>query len=158
MMNTFNRLFGAGPGGVLAGAALFMLFRYLRDMLDIPEIVTGLFLPRLVVFIVAAAISAVLIIWGFASLNPRVRGKVLIKEGALKYFRHPLYAAFLTFFNFGLAVLLNNWAFVSWAVILHAAGHLLVRGEERVLKETFPGEYEDYCNKTGRFIPRLIGS
>jgi protein-S-isoprenylcysteine O-methyltransferase Ste14 len=73
-----------------------------------------------------------------------------------KYVRHPLYAAFLDFFDFGLAVLLNNWIYIIWAVLLHPVWHLLINKEEEDLKKIFPGEYEEYCKNTGRFIPRII--
>ena len=72
-----------------------------------------------------------LLAWSVRSLPPADRGQRLVVEEAFRYFRHPLYAAFLTFFNFGLAVLLNSWLYVVWAVVLHPLWHLNVRGEER---------------------------
>jgi protein-S-isoprenylcysteine O-methyltransferase Ste14 len=65
-----------------------------------------------------------------------------------------LYAAFLTFFNFGLAVLLNSWLYVAWALVLHPLWHLNIRGEEALMKEQFPSAYDDYRVRTGRFVPR----
>jgi len=154
-MNNFNRIFGSGPIGLLISLALLLLSFYLKDLLDTPKIFINQDIIRQSIFGLITIISIAVIIWSLVSLNPKLRGKTLIKTGALKYFRHPLYAAFLSFFNFGLAILLNNWIFIIWAIILHPIWHWLVKGEEKALKTTFPNEYEEYCKKTGRFFPKL---
>lgn len=155
-MNTFNRLFGSGPIGLLISVILFFFALYLKELLSIPKIFINYYLLRLSIFIILTIISIIIIVWSLVSLNPKSRGKTLITTGALKYFRHPLYAAFLTFFNFGLAVLLNNWIFIIWGFLLHPIWHLLIVKEEKDLKFIFPNEYEEYCKITGRFFPKFI--
>lgn len=155
-MNNFNRIFGVGFKGLLISLILMVLAFYLKNLLGIPKIFIVQKFLQLLIFILLTTICIIIIIWSIISLNPNLRGKTLITTGAFKYFRHPLYAAFLTFFNFGLAVLLNNWIFIIWAIFLHPIWHLLVLEEERVLKNTFPGDYERYCKNTGRFFPKLI--
>jgi protein-S-isoprenylcysteine O-methyltransferase Ste14 len=155
-MNNFNRIFGAGPKGLLISLVLLYLSFYLKDLLNIPKIFADQVLIRQSIFGFLTIISIAIIIWSLVSLNTKLRGKTLVTTGALKYFRHPLYAAFLSFFNFGLAILLNNWIFIIWAIILHPIWHWLVKGEEKALKTIFPNEYEKYCKKTGRFFPKLI--
>jgi protein-S-isoprenylcysteine O-methyltransferase Ste14 len=155
-MNNFDRIFGSGPKGLLISLILLFLSFYLKNLFNIPKIFVDQDFMRLLIFAFLTAVSIVIIIWSFISLNPKLRGKTLITTGALKYFRHPLYAAFLTFFNFGLAILLNNWIFVIWAIILHPIWHLLVAKEEKALKITFANDYEEYCKNTGRFFPRLF--
>jgi len=154
-MNDFNRIFGSGPIGLLISITLLIISFYLKDLFNIPQILDNQNLISVSIFVILAIVSVSIIIWSLVSLNPRLRGKVLITTGALKYFRHPLYAAFLTFFNFGLAFLLNNWIFIIWAFLLHPVWHLLVIKEENDLKITFPDEYEKYCKNTGRFVPRF---
>ncbi len=154
-MSNFSRIFGSGPIGLLISVLLLVLAFYLKELWDIPKIFIDHYLVRLSIFISLTIISIIIIVWSLVSLNPKLRGRTLITTGALKYFRHPLYAAFLTFFNFGLAVLLNNWVFIVWAFLLHPIWHLLVIKEERDLKNIFPNEYEQYCENTGRFIPRF---
>lgn len=155
-MNNFNRIFGSGPLGLLISLALLYLAFFLKDILNTPEIfLNNEFIP-LIIFILLTAISIDIIVWSLISLNPKLRGKTLITTGALKYFRHPLYAAFLSFFNFGLAIYLNNWIFILWAIILHPIWHILVIGEEKMLKNIFPNDYEKYCLNTGRFFPKII--
>ncbi len=155
-MNNFNRIFGSGPLGLFISLALLFLAFYLKNLLNIPNIFIDQEFIRISIFIFLTIVSILIIIWSVISLNPKLRGKTLITTGALKYFRHPLYAAFLTFFNFGLAILLNNWIFIIWAVLLHPIWHLLVIEEEKILKITFPDDYEEYCKNTGRFFPKLI--
>ncbi len=155
-LNAFFKIFGSGPKGLLTSVVLFFIALYLKDALHIPEIFIDREAIRLSIFAALTIISIIIIIWSIMSLNPKLRGKTLITTGAFRYFRHPLYAAFLTFFNFGLAVFLNNWIYVLWALALHPVWHFLVREEEKMLEGIFPRDYEEYCMKTGRFFPRLI--
>jgi protein-S-isoprenylcysteine O-methyltransferase Ste14 len=155
-LNNFSRIFGSGPLGLFISLALLYLAFYLKDILNTPNIYGDSEFIPLIIFVLLTAVSIVIIIWSLISLNPKLRGKTLITTGALKYFRHPLYAAFLTFFNFGLAILLNNWIFIIWAIVLHPIWHLLVIGEEKLLKNIFPNDYERYCKNTGRFFPKFF--
>lgn len=154
-MKNFIRLFGSGPVGLAASVALFLASHYLKNSLGFPDIFSDRSSARLSIFAAITCISIVLVIWSLLSLKPEQRGKVLITTGPFRYFRHPLYAAFLSFFNFGLAILLNNWIYVLWALFLHPVWHFLVRDEEKMLEGVFPRDYKEYCEKTGRFFPRL---
>jgi len=153
-MNSYQRIFGAGPRGLLASLVLLALARGLEPVLDTPEITSSVTVRR-VVFSLAATGSLFLIVWSVASLPGPERGRRLVTAGAFRYFRHPLYAAFLSCFNFGLAVLLNRWIYVAWAVVVHVMWHWNVVSEERLMMREFPGAYQDYCRRTGRFVPRL---
>ena len=155
-MTIFKRMFGIGFKGLIISLILLYFAFYLKDLINIPKIFIDQKFLRLLLFALLTIIGIIIIIWSIISLNPKLRGKTLITGGAFKYFRHPLYAAFLTFFNFGLAILLNNWMFITWAILLHPIWHLLIIEEEKVLKKKFPIEYERYCKNTGKFFPRLI--
>ncbi len=155
-MNSYKRLFGSGPICLLTGFILFFIAYYLKIVFHAPQIFIDQKILRLAIFTILTSITIIISIWIFTSLSLESRGRTLITTGAFKYFRHPLYAAFITFFSFGSAILLNNWIFILWAFLLHFIGHLLVAREEKMLKEIFPNDYEDYCKNTGRFIPRLI--
>jgi len=87
--------------------------------------------------------------------SPKPRDRKLVTLGAYKYFRHPLYAAFLSCFNFGLAVFLNNWIYVVWAVMLHGVWHWNIGSEEKLMCREFPKEYMEYSKKTGRYVPKI---
>ena len=83
------------------------------------------------------------------------RGNKLSTRGAFKYVRHPLYAAFLSIFDFGLAVYLNSYVYIAWAILLHPVWHYVIRYEERLMVNIFGQVYVDYQARTGRFFPRL---
>jgi protein-S-isoprenylcysteine O-methyltransferase Ste14 len=100
-------------------------------------------------------ITIILIAWSVNSLKLKDRGKILITTGIFKYLRHPLYASFLSVFNFGLAILMNNWIYIIWVISLFPMWNLLIIKEEKTLEQIFPNDYEEYCKKTGRFIPKF---
>lgn len=107
------------------------------------------------VFGLSLVAALFLVIWSLRSLPLVSRGHELVTKGAYRYIRHPLYASFLSCFNFGLAVLLNNWIYIIWAILVHAVWHWNIDSEEKLMKKMFPKEYAEYCKVTGRFIPRL---
>ena len=155
-MKDFKRIFGAGPLGMLISLLLLLAAIKLEKPLALPAIVSS---PSALYYIVIAALGISglsLIVWSFLSLKPQNRGKTLITQGALRHFRHPLYAAFLTFINFSVALYLNNYIFLIWALLLHPLWHLIIKTEENMLIVLFGAEYTDYCKHTGRFVPRFL--
>ncbi len=153
-MNTYERIFGAGPRGLVISLALLALAWQLESAAGLP-IITASYLARWVVFVLSVVGAVFVIVWSLLSLPPATRGKELVTNGVYRYVRHPLYAAFLSGLNFGLAVLLNNWIYIIWAVLLHGVWHWNIESEEKLMRREFPSEYEEYCQITGRFIPRI---
>lgn len=153
-MNTYDRLFGAGPRGLAISLGLLIVAWRLEPVVGLPAIVAGAVL-RWAVFGVGVLGAAALAAWSFKSLPPADRGAKLVTTGAYRYLRHPLYATLLSSFDFGLAILLNNWIYLIWAVGLHGVWHWNIRKEEALMLQAFPDQYPAYCQKTGRFVPRL---
>lgn len=153
-MTRFERLFGAGPRGLAISAVLFLPAWRLEPVLGLPRIIDSVPV-RWVVFALSVVGAMGLAAWGLRSLRPGRRGVDLVTCGAYRYVRHPVYASLLSSFNFGLAVLLNNWIYVVWALALHGVWHWNMRSEEKLMARQFPKRYEDYCKTTGRFVPRL---
>jgi protein-S-isoprenylcysteine O-methyltransferase Ste14 len=96
-----------------------------------------------------------LVVWSLRSLPPSARGRQLCTQGAFRYVRHPLYAAFLSHFNFALALFLGHPIYLLWAIALHPIWHVLMRSEERLMLRDFGEPYREYAARTGRFIPRF---
>jgi protein-S-isoprenylcysteine O-methyltransferase Ste14 len=153
-MNTYERIFGAGPRGLLISLALLALAWQLEAAVGLPNI-TASHMARWVVFGLTVAGAICVVLWSVKSLPPAARGKELVTTGPYRYLRHPVYAAFLSCLNFGLAVLLNNWIYIIWAVLLHGVWHWNVRTEEELMSRAFPKAYPEYCKLTGRFVPRI---
>ena len=79
----------------------------------------------------------------------------LCTTGPFRWFRHPMYAAWITLVSLGVALYFNSWILLIWVVSLHPVWHRLIIGEERVMADHFPDTYHAYAKRTGRFVPRL---
>lgn len=154
-MNEYQRVFGTGPRGLAISLALGGLAYLVAPVAPLPPAVTG-DAVRGGVLAVAVILAGALGFWGVRFLPPSGRGCTLVTAGAYRFFRHPLYASLLTFFNFGLAVWLGDWIFVAWAVLLHPIWHWNVRAEERLMRDRFGEAYDAYAASTGRFFPRIF--
>jgi protein-S-isoprenylcysteine O-methyltransferase Ste14 len=150
----FAKIFGSGPVGLAGSLILLVAASWLNKQIDPPPISDNQ-LVRSSIFIGSIVATVALVVWSLKSLPAHDRGNRLCDEGAFKYVRHPLYAAFLSVFNFGLAIYLNSYIFVLWAVLLHPLWHWAVRYEERLMIEIFKHEYAEYQKRTGRFFPKL---
>jgi protein-S-isoprenylcysteine O-methyltransferase Ste14 len=80
---------------------------------------------------------------------------VLVKRGAYKYIRHPLYGSLLLF---GWGVFFKNPSLLSITLVLAASAFLVAtaRVEEAENLQKFGAEYAAYMETTKMFIPFLI--
>ncbi|MEM8997381.1 MAG: isoprenylcysteine carboxylmethyltransferase family protein [Acidobacteriota bacterium] len=149
----YRRLFGSGPPGILATLVLFAVAKVAADRVPNGEIhgSSAVSLAAAVTFGLAALALAIA---STTSLPPDQRGRGVCRTGAYRWFRHPLYASFLLG-TLGLALYLDHWIYLAWAVLLHPIWHVLVRHEEGLMLETFGQPYADYARVTGRFVPRF---
>ena len=150
-----RKTFGMGPLGAMISLGLFFVFLWLEKKLGLSRIsgdpgqlrwIGGMF--------IAAGLG--LHLWSFLTLRNWWRGDALCTGGPFQYFRHPMYAAWITFAAPGLALWLNSYALLVWAVLLHPLWHTLVGREENLMIGLFGQNYSSYAAKTGRFIPRLF--
>jgi protein-S-isoprenylcysteine O-methyltransferase Ste14 len=149
-----RRFFGSGPLGVVIGLPLLGLAYLLGRALGTPSISPNQDLLNLL--FVASLVAAIGIIAGSVRALPAAkRARILCTSGPFRFVRHPLYAAFVSLANFGLALYLNNSVYLIWAVVMHPVMHRVVRSEERTMMELFGEEYREYASRTGRFFPRI---
>jgi protein-S-isoprenylcysteine O-methyltransferase Ste14 len=150
----FNKL-RSGRLGLIVSLILFALAALLERKINLPQIFSN-HLISISLTIFFAAVFIIIFLWSIKSLPRKELDNTLCTKGAYKYFRHPIYAAFLSAFNIGLAFLLNNYIYLIWAILLHPIWHLIINQEEKLLIEIFGNDYINYQNSTGRFIPKII--
>jgi protein-S-isoprenylcysteine O-methyltransferase Ste14 len=80
----------------------------------------------------------------------------LITHGPYRWVRHPMYTT-LVLMGLGWLLLTANW-FVGGPLVIGLG--IIVTGrvphEEAVLLETFGDQYQEYMERTGRFLPRHL--
>ena len=78
-------------------------------------------------------------------------GDSLMTGGPYKMVRHPMYTAALSI-SFGLALLVQSWAFLCVFCIYLVLIQLLIPVEERRLLEAYGEQYVRYRRKTGKLL------
>ncbi|MGA9624656.1 MAG: isoprenylcysteine carboxylmethyltransferase family protein [Bryobacteraceae bacterium] len=90
---------------------------------------------------------------GLPELAPESHPQPLLTEGIYSRIRHPRYVEALLVMA-SLALIANNLAsYVNWIIGIPSV-LLIVRIEERELGDRFGAEYEAYCARVPRFVPR----
>ncbi len=153
-MTTYQRIFGTGPRGPIISLMTLGFTYWLDGRFNLPPL-HGSTAFGIAALVAGSAAAAAIVIWSLRSLPPGVRGKELVTAGAFRYFRHPLYAGILGPFNLGLALFLDGWVYLAWAVLQYPIWHWNIAAEERLMHNEFGDQYAAYCGKTGRFLPKL---
>lgn len=104
-------------------------------------------------YLFAASSSALGKNWSFEA---RMRtDHQLIRRGPYARVRHPIYLGMLLFL-LGLAVALGHWLQLVAAMPLFLIGtSIRTRLEDKLLKERFGADFEDYARTTPTLIPKL---
>lgn len=156
-MTPYQRIFGTGPRGLVFGLLSFAIVLWLDEFLNLPPM-HGSQVWSKISLATGTVVTSAIVVWSLVALPPSLRGKELVTAGPFQYVRHPLYAAFLIGFNFGLGGFMDGWVFLFWAILQYPLWHLNIAGEERLMHQYFGQDYSDYCRKTGRFLPRFMGA
>jgi len=99
-------------------------------------------------------------VWDFATFGrgtpaPIAAPEKLVVRGLYRYTRNPMYVGVLTVI-LGWAVHFRAAELLSYALVVGTCFQLfIILYEERQLKRAFGSEYEDYCARVGRWLPRL---
>lgn len=79
----------------------------------------------------------------------------LVTEGIYRHVRHPMYSS-LWLLVIAQAMILPNYVAGFTGLLPFGVLYFLrVKTEERMMLEEFGSEYEQYCQRTGRLIPKL---
>ena len=99
--------------------------------------------------------------WDFAILGhgtpaPIDAPKKLIVRGLYRYTRNPMYLGVLILI-LGWAILFQATSLIFYALAAGAYFHMfIVVYEEQHLKHEFGKEYDDYCVRVNRWIPKFM--
>ncbi|HEX4560194.1 MAG TPA: isoprenylcysteine carboxylmethyltransferase family protein [Gemmatimonadales bacterium] len=105
------------------------------------------------------AVILLICIWDFArkgkgTLAPVDPPKHLVVEGLYRYVRNPMYVG-VFWILFGELLLVWTTAFLGYLILFAVAVNVFVMGyEEPTLRRLFGPEYDEYCRRVGRWIPR----
>lgn len=120
--------------------------------------------PWLIVLAVPAAIGGALIarqrrrlltqriLMGFPEMSTADKGR-LLTEGIYSRTRNPRYLEFIVFVFAYVAFANYAGTWILFLLIIPAI-HLVVLLEERELQDRFGADYEDYCRRVPRYLPR----
>lgn len=150
--------FGVGPIYVLSCFALTVLGLVLnyRRYLEIAKVdkaktvfvIIGFIL---IIFGLYLWIKAVLI----QKINAKVKDEILITDGVYGIVRNPVYTAFICIFT-GILLFAKNYLLLVLPIIFWIYLSLLMKmSEEKWLRAKFGKEYDLYCKRVNRIIPRF---
>lgn len=72
---------------------------------------------------------------------------ILITDGLYKFFRNPMYAAYLILIIPGISLLFNSWLALTTVILNYVLFSFMVEREYQYLRDKFGKEYEDYLAK-----------
>jgi len=149
-----KKIFGIGPTGAIISIFLLIVSFWTDSIVNLSIITDYVSLVK-AIGIVLILFGLGLHFWSFFTLRNWWIDDKLCTRGSFKYFRHPMYAAWITFICPGLALYLNSWLYWVWILSLHLLWHKLVEKEEMIMINTFGDTYKDYARRTGRFLPKI---
>lgn len=87
----------------------------------------------------------------------QVYAERLVTGGIYQHVRNPMYVGNF-FLLIGLAIASNSWVFVAGGIPIAALTHVaIVAAEEDFLRGKFGAEFDEFCARSPRWVPRLSG-
>lgn len=149
-----QKLFGVGPVGAAISFVWLAIAYWLSHTLGYLAILANP-APLKIVGAVLVIMGLGLHFWSMWTLRNWWNKDKLCTTGPFRWFRHPMYAAWITFVLPGFAFFLNSWIILIFVILLHPIWLLLVIREEKMILDKFQDEYRAYAAHTGRYFPRI---
>lgn len=106
--------------------------------------------------------GSALLVWTFRSLGKNLTDTVVTREqhtlvshGPYRWIRHPLYSS-AALLIVALSMITANWFLFVTGVMVFGVLVLRTRTEEANLIARFGHSYQQYMERTGRFVPRIL--
>jgi protein-S-isoprenylcysteine O-methyltransferase Ste14 len=92
---------------------------------------------------------------GLGTPAPVLPTQNLVVRGFYRYVRNPMYVAVVSII-FGQGLLLGNSLLLLYGVVVWATFHgFVLLYEEPKLRKTYGREYEAYCTRVARWVPKI---
>ncbi|HEU20185.1 MAG TPA: isoprenylcysteine carboxylmethyltransferase family protein [Deltaproteobacteria bacterium] len=153
-ISILQKIVGVGPMGAVISLVLLTMAAWVDHVLGYPAILVNP-APMKIIGGVLAIIGVGLFFWSVWVMRNWWANNELCIMGPFTWFRHPMYAAWITFILPAVALYVNSWIILFFVILLHPIWHQLVIREEKMLFEIFQDEYRVYAARTGRFFPRI---
>ncbi len=153
-IGTLQKLFGVGPMGAVITLLLLSIAAWVDRISGHPAILANP-APIKIIGGVIAVIGLSLFLWSVWMMRNWWAKDELCTRGPFKWFRHPMYAAWITFILPSVALYLNSWIILFSVILIHPIWHHLIIQEEKILSRIFQNKYREYVAQTGRFFPRI---
>ena len=136
----------------------------------LPRSVWWPFRPSLAGELVLAAVavalsyaSSLFCLWAVRTLGKQwtfearvIKGHELVTQGPYAIVRNPIYLGMFGMI-IGAGLAFSRWWTLLAAVIFFLAGNRIrIRTEEKLLRETFGSQFDDYASRVPAFVPRLL--
>jgi len=117
----------------------------------------SVFIPvsiRIAVLVILFFIAGCLIKSGHIVVSHKDKPEGVVRTGAFRYIRHPLYLGTILFY---LGLVVSTMSVFSFAllVVIFAFYNFIAGYEEKLLEERYDEEYRLYKMKTGKWLPRV---
>jgi protein-S-isoprenylcysteine O-methyltransferase Ste14 len=177
MMVVVRRSTGANPRGHARGHSLAALFNGLAALLLLVTAIAYALQTRSVdwfgrivlldhpvaqgVGVMSLVLAGVSLVWGEVSLGRSFRVALpesvqpLVTHGIYRFTRNPL-ASSADLLVLGVFLLAPSWLALTSLVLNVLAYERKIRIEEIYLREAHGAAYVAYCQRTGRYLPRLF--
>ena len=111
--------------------------------------------------VLAAVAGVTLLAWAHQALGANFSTMLtlqsrhqLISSGPYRFVRHPMYSAILLW-DLGVALMAANAVVFALPLMFALFFALRVAPEERLMADAFGDTFYSYCQRTGRFVPRI---
>ena len=154
-------LWGAGPLYVITISVFTLVAACFHFSGRLPSVELPAGIMKLMDMIGIVLAVAGITVWSRAVYGSGIRKGIredrLVTDGIYAWIRHPVYASF-TYLYWGILFCMGNvWLLVSVPLYWIFLTVLMKNTEEKWLHNRYGKEYEDYCRKVNRCIPKLTG-
>ena len=153
MLDQMTR-WGVGPRfaglSILFGSLALLLTHLSGDLFRMNFMPYEILAPAGIVLIIAGLSVS---LTAFVTVTRAFNTGQLVTTGVYAICRNPSYSAWVFLIAPGIMLLANTWLGMTTVPIMYAILSILVKTEERYLKDRFGSEYAEYRNRVPSILP-----